>query len=107
MSTASDLARWAAALEGGTVLGRHSLHLMWSAHVRTGGPGGASAGYGWVVGKDRRGKRVFAVGGGTDFGFTSDLRIYPDSGLDTVALSSTDRAPAPSIAHDIAVAFGV
>jgi hypothetical protein len=44
--------------------------------------------YGWVVGTTPNGTAVDAIGAGTDYGFTSDLRLYPATDDVTVALSN-------------------
>ena len=81
VSTPDDLARWVDWLRR-TGLAR----TMWRG-----------GGLGWVVGP-----QGIAVGGGTDFGFTSDVRVYPRSGTVTVVLSATDAVPAPEVARKLA-----
>jgi CubicO group peptidase (beta-lactamase class C family) len=85
LSTAADLYRWVRALQSGGVLDVRWRETMWRA------------GYGWVVG--RRG--LIAVGGGTDFGYTSDVRLYTRSNRVTVVLSATDAHPALSLARGL------
>jgi CubicO group peptidase (beta-lactamase class C family) len=81
VSTAGDLVRWVEWLQR-TGLAR----TMWRGQ-----------GLGWVVGP-----HGIAVGGGTDFGYTSDIRVYPRTDTITVVLSATDAAPAPEIARRLA-----
>jgi len=64
---------------------------------------GAQAAYGWVVGTTPAGEPVRLVGGDTDYGFTSDLRYYPNRQIATVALSCSDRARAIDLGHALEV----
>jgi CubicO group peptidase (beta-lactamase class C family) len=89
VSTAADLARWADALEHERVLNPAATAELFRPRVALRAPG-ASAAFGWVVGTTPTGIPLDAVGGGTDYGFTSDVRIYPTLGTLTVALSNSD-----------------
>jgi CubicO group peptidase (beta-lactamase class C family) len=107
LATAADLYRWVRALETGRIVDARLRAAMWTGHAAIPGPGVPRAGYGWVVGRDPAGRRVIAVGGGTDFGFTADLRLYPQTRTVTAVLSATDRHPAAELARLVAVTLGL
>ena len=65
-----------------------------------------AGGYGWVVARDPRGTRTIAIGGGTDFGYTSDDRLIADLHLVLEVLSGTSRYPAAAVAQDALGALG-
>ena len=79
---------------------------MWAGRVRLPGSRDVRAGYGWVVARDPRGTRTIAIGGGTDFGYTSDVRLIADRHLVLVVLSGTSRYPAAAVAQDALGALG-
>ena len=105
-STASDMARWVWALSSGEILDAAETTAMFTPREAL-GPPGAYLGYGWVLGKTSDGAPVRLVGGDTDFGFTSDLRYYPRSGVVTVALSCSDVSTARDVGSDLAHQPGV
>ena len=104
VSTAEDLVRWARAVRGRAILSAPERRAMFAPRVPIGSAGGPSAAFGWVVGRTPDGARLIAVGGGTDYGFTSDLRIAPDSDTVTVALSDTSTFPAERAGVELAAA---
>jgi hypothetical protein len=63
----------------------------------------ASAAYGWIVGTTASGP-IHLIGGDTDYGYTSDLRILPRQSLETVALSCSTTTPANELGHDLELA---
>jgi hypothetical protein len=64
----------------------------------------ASAAYGWVVAITPSGP-IRLVGGDTDYGYTSDLRILPRYSLATVALLYSTAVPAAEIGHELQAAY--
>ena len=100
-STSSDLARWLTAITSGTELTPAATTVMFTPRVSIGQPG-ASAAYGWIVGTTPAGP-VRLVGGDTDYGYTSDLRILPRQSVVTVALSCSAVTPANELGHDLQV----
>jgi len=86
-----DMARWEAALAGGTLLPRQTLEEMWTPARRNDGRPltvmRTLYGLGWQI-SDLRGRRVIAHGGFTG---TYMLRV-PDDGLTVIVLSNLDMA---------------
>jgi CubicO group peptidase (beta-lactamase class C family) len=101
-STAADMARWLTAVASDAILDTKSTKLMFKARAPLGQPG-ASVAFGWVVGHTAAGP-IRLVGGDTDYGYTSDLRIFPRQSVATVALSCSDASPASEIGHQLQVA---
>jgi CubicO group peptidase (beta-lactamase class C family) len=101
-STAGDMARWLKAIASESILSSTSTRLMFKARAPL-GPPGASAAYGWVVGHTAGGP-IRLVGGETDYGYTSDLRILPRQSLLIVTLSCSTAASANEIGHELQVA---
>lgn len=98
-STSVDLGRWLTAISSDSVLNRATTEVMFTPRVPIGQPG-ASAAYGWIVGNTSAGP-IRLIGGGTDYGYTSDLRILPRKSLETVALSCSTVTPANELGHDL------
>jgi CubicO group peptidase (beta-lactamase class C family) len=98
-STASDMARWLTAITSKSLLDATTTNLMFRPRIALGQPG-ASAAYGWVVAQTPAGA-IRLVGGETDYGYTSDLRILPRQSLAIAALSCADDAPANEIGHEL------
>jgi CubicO group peptidase (beta-lactamase class C family) len=96
LSTTHDLYRWARALDAGRILDRTHTRELLRGEVALPGQPGVEAGFGGVVAATPHGS-VVATGGGTDFGFTADLRRYRPQGVVTVVLSNSDRAPADRV----------
>jgi len=104
LSTTEDLVHFGSALLRPGFLKPESLALLFTSQ-RT--KDGAETGYGigWHVGKSPSGKRVFEHAGGS-VGGTSQLILYPDSGL--VIAMANDLSSAPwkiEEVEDIAEAF--
>ncbi len=95
-STAPDMLRWVEALNRGRVLGPIELSAMFAPRVGLGQPGLMVA-FGWIVGDSRQGRPVRLAGGMTDFGYTSDVRYYPKTGVATVALACSTAIDARSL----------
>ena len=103
-STGDDMARWLTAVSKGSVLDRRSTDLMFAPREPA-GPPGASVAFGWVVGDAPAGP-IRTVGGETDYGFTSDLRLLPRDALEIAVLSCSDAAPANEIGHELQAFYG-
>jgi CubicO group peptidase (beta-lactamase class C family) len=101
-STAADMARWLKAIASESILSSTSTRLMFKARAPLGQPG-ASVAYGWVVGQTRAGP-IRLVGGETDYGYTTDLRMLPRQSLMIVTLSCSTTATANEIGHELQVA---
>jgi CubicO group peptidase (beta-lactamase class C family) len=100
-STTTDMTRWLTAIASDTLLDRATTTLMFTPRAPIGQPD-ASAAYGWIVGNTATGP-IRLVGGDTDYGYTSDLRILPRQSLETVALSCSTVTPAEELGHDLQV----
>ena len=85
VSTASDMAKWAAALDAQRILKRSSLELMWSP-ARLNGGDTAHYGFGWHL-WDVRGHRVVQHGGGRP-GASAFLAHYVDDRLTVAVLAN-------------------
>lgn len=102
VSTVTDLAKWDAALESGTVLTKPTLEAMWTP-ARLNKGKSASYGLGWEIGKVN-GHRVVAHGGGIP-GFSTQLSRYTDDSLTVIVLTNLDGGQSAAIARGIAVRF--
>jgi D-alanyl-D-alanine carboxypeptidase len=92
VSTARDLARWAAALDGDKLLGARSRARMWRpAQLKDGAPAGW--GYGWVI-DEAGGHRIASHGGGTAV-FSCWLRRDIDARLTTIVLTNQNGRADP------------
>jgi CubicO group peptidase (beta-lactamase class C family) len=104
LSSAVDLARWAAALQGGKLLKKETLAAMWTPTVLKDGtpfhgPLGAY-GFGWFL-AERNGHRIVQHGGSTGTAFWH----LPDDRLTVVVLTNLEAlagGDAPGIAKRIA-----
>ena len=91
-STARDLARWAAAIDRGSVLSPHARQRMWRpAHLADGSPAGW--GYGWVV--EQAGGHTLASHGGGTAGFSCWFRRDIEARLTTVVLTNQNGRADP------------
>jgi len=96
-----DLARWDAALYGGSVLRRASLETMWTvAKLANGQPNAGKYGFGWFV-HAHDGKRLIEHDGEWQ-GFSCDIARYVDDRLTVVVLTNLADAAADEIAHGVA-----
>lgn len=86
VSTAEDMAKWAMALDGETVLKRETIAKAWSAAELSGGKK-SNYGLGWNIGV-KNGHRFVSHGGAHMTGFTSHLVKYPDDALSIVVLTN-------------------
>jgi D-alanyl-D-alanine carboxypeptidase len=75
VSTATDVAKWDAALMGGKLLSRADLAAMLRPGVLSGGKAKTHYGYGWFVDTFDNQARVFH--NGATLGFTASNQIYP------------------------------
>jgi CubicO group peptidase (beta-lactamase class C family) len=89
MSTVDDLAIWARALQGETLLKKASLDRMLTAHRL---PSGLSTQYGYGMGVlDFRGTRVLGHGGDI-FGYTANVTWAPEERVFVAILSNNDAS---------------
>jgi D-alanyl-D-alanine carboxypeptidase len=91
VSSAADMAKWAAAQGDGKLLKKASWDEMWSVAKLTDGKP-SNYGFGWSGG-DMGGER-FWQHGGSIAGFQSTIMRFPDANLSVVVLANTNgRAP--------------
>jgi serine beta-lactamase-like protein LACTB len=107
VSTASDLARFALAINGGTLLQPATVQLLQTSQKL---PSGEQTGYGlgWdVESVSLSGKPAIAVGHDGDAlgGIVGSLTTFRDRGLIVAVLSNTSYADTPALALKIADAF--
>ena len=106
LSNVDDLARWSAALDDGTALGRASVDRMFTPFRLADGTS-TRYGYGWDLG-EYEGHRVQEHAGGTA-GFQSFVVRAPDDHVFVAILSNTQSGDAPlqATAHRVAaIAMG-
>ncbi len=107
VSTASDLARFALAIDGGTLLQPATVHLLQTSQQL---PSGEETGYGlgWdVENVSLSGRPAIAVGHDGDAlgGLVGSLMTFRDRGLIVAVISNTSYADTPALALQIAEAF--
>jgi len=102
-STVGDLAKWARALSGNTLVGADTLKEAFTpARTLDGTP--VNYGFGWGLGR-YRGASFVGHGGETD-GFAAQLTHFPQLDLTVVLLSNNEGIPAPfAIANAIAAIY--
>jgi CubicO group peptidase (beta-lactamase class C family) len=108
VTTAADLARWAAALDSDTPLTPASRAQMWApGRLKDGRPARARAsgsyGFGWMV-TEVAGYRLFAHGGSRP-GYTAFLARYPDDHLTVALLANLSGAEPASLAARVAAVY--
>ncbi len=102
-STARDLARWDAALDGTLLLSAHSRERMFTpARLDDGEP--TAYGLGWFI-TPFRGRTEIEHGGGFRTGFSSVIARYPEDGLTVIVLTNLQSAHAYSIARGVAAFY--
>jgi CubicO group peptidase (beta-lactamase class C family) len=99
-STASDLIKWAAAIEGGKLLMKATIDLAWTP-ARLNDGTDASYGLGWGTGSSN-GHRDIGHSGGHITGFASQLSLFPDDRLAVVVLTNSGNANPGRIARKVA-----
>ena len=99
LSTVSDLAKWEAALEDGTLLKRPTLDQMWTP-VKLNDGKTYPYGFGWELSALRNHKQINH--GGSLPGFRAQLSRFVDDKLTVVVLTNGDNANAAGIAHGVA-----
>ncbi len=103
LSTAEDMAKWAAAVDGGALLPKALWQQAWTPPTL--GDGRTSSyGLGWAI-EPVNGRRGVGHGGGHVTGFSSHLIIYPDDHLAVVILSNSSNSRVASMARKIAGMF--
>jgi D-alanyl-D-alanine carboxypeptidase len=108
VSTATDLAKWATALDGDQVLSRTSKTEMWKPVVLNGG-GTFPYGFGWELDDFPPGGHVTGVPmirhEGTIPGFRPGFTRLPKQGLTIILMTNLDRGPVDAIIAGIAVRY--
>jgi CubicO group peptidase (beta-lactamase class C family) len=99
VSTATDLAKWDAALYTGRLLRLSSLEQMWTPAPLSGGET-AKYGFGWRVDKVN-GHRLISHGGAVR-GFSTQISRFVDEGLTVIVLINADNGKADALATGIA-----
>lgn len=98
-TTALDLARWDAALDGTALLSAASRRAMFSpAHLSSGEL--VPYGLGWFI-RPWRGHREVEHDGGFRTGFSSTIARYPEDSLTIIVLTNRQSAHAYSIARGL------
>jgi CubicO group peptidase (beta-lactamase class C family) len=107
LSTVTDLARWAAALDSGTLLKRETLAAMWTPAALKDGTRVQTAlgayGFGWFL-DERNGHRIIQHGGSTGTAFWH----LPDDRLTVIVLTNLEAlagGDATGIARQIAALY--
>jgi CubicO group peptidase (beta-lactamase class C family) len=100
VSTASDMAKWAAAFESEKLLKQATIAQAWTPGKLKDGTT-TSYGLGWGIGSVE-GHREIGHGGGHMTGFTSHLSLYPDDKLAVVVLTNSTSANPSRIARHVA-----
>ncbi len=100
VSSTTDLNAWVHAMEDDRVLNSAQRAKAFTAYFPV-GPAGAGEGYGWMVGKSRRGTTVRNVGGANEFGFGANIFRYGD---DHVTLIATCNAGSPDALEPVSQA---
>ena len=108
VSTATDLATWAVALEGDSVLSSSSKAEMWKRVVLNDGTT-FPYGFGWELDDFPPGGHVTGVPmirhEGTIPGFRPGFTRLPKQGLTVIVLTNLDRAPVDAMIAGIAVRY--
>ena len=108
VSTATDLARWAAALDGDRVLSKASKAEMWKPATLNDG-GTFPYGFGWELDDFPPGGHVTGVPmirhEGTIPGFRPGFTRLPKQGLTIIVMTNLDRGPVDAIIAGIAVRY--
>jgi CubicO group peptidase (beta-lactamase class C family) len=100
VSTAPDLAKWAAALQAGGVLKEASWRQAWTGFALNGGKTSVY-GLGWGVGKIND-HRLVDHSGAHLTGFTSAVEHFPDDHLTVIVLTNSRNGNPTAIAREIA-----
>ena len=98
-SSASDLSKWAIALDTGKLLSRASLEQMWARQKLNNGKEN-SFGVGWVI-KTYHGKKTVGHSGGPAL---ADILRFPDEKLTIIVLTNQQRL-FPRLAEGVADLF--
>ncbi len=101
-STAGDLAKWNAALDGDRLLNTASKAQMWTP-VRLNDGRTRKYGFGWNV-DTLDGHKNIGHGGSTS-GFSASLQRFPDDRLAVIILTNTDEEIATTLAKKIATFY--
>jgi D-alanyl-D-alanine carboxypeptidase len=98
VSTATDLAKWDAALFSGKIVSAADLRLMTAPGTVPAFSPDSHYAFGWVVDKHDGQPRIWHNGG--TLGFSSSNEIYPQLGETIIALINTTAADADTVAEN-------
>ena len=98
ISTVRDLARYDGALDGGTLLHRDTMALMW-ANAPTAGGAAMPTGLGWFV-QNYNGQRIYWQFGLTPGAYSSLLLKVPGKNITLILLANSDGLSAPFALQD-------
>lgn len=103
ISTAADMARWAAAFDSEKLLKRATIEQAWTAAKFN---NGKTSGYGlgWGI-ASVAGHRSVEHSGGHSTGFVSNLILFPDDALAVVVLANSTSANTGTLSRRIAGVF--
>ena len=104
ISTAPDMARWAAACLSAKLLKPETIAQAWTP-ARFNDGGSAAYGLGWMI-APVDGHREIGHSGSHITGFTSYLALYPDDHLGVVVLTNSSSANPRRIARRVASLIG-
>jgi D-alanyl-D-alanine carboxypeptidase len=104
ISTATDMTKWAAALNAGKLLKPTSYEQLWSeTRLNNGRATGYSYGLGWGV--NRFNHHLTISHGGSISGYASGVARFPDDRLDVIVLTNNIEADGATIATQIAAIY--
>lgn len=101
-STAGDLAKWNAALDGDRILNAASKEQMWTPAKLNDGKT-VKYGFGWHLDTVEGHKNIGHSG--TTSGFSASIQRFPDDRLAIIILTNTDEQIATALAKKIATFF--
>lgn len=102
VSTAPDLSKWLAGLDGNSLLNSQSRNSSWTPFVlKDGTP--TRYGFGWFI-DTLEGHRIVGHGGATS-GFSASIQRFPDDHLDVILLTNTDEQIATRLARAIGMFY--
>lgn len=99
VSTASDMAKWALALESEKLLKKNSLNEIWTAAKLSDGKT-TDYGFGWQISKI--GETDFVEHNGGIAGFTSHILRFPNENLSVAVMVNTGTPATRKLAYEIA-----
>jgi hypothetical protein len=99
VATASDLAKWDAALLAGKIVDRADVAAMLRPGTLPAGGRGAHYGYGWMIDTFDGQARAWHNGG--TLGFSATNQLYPDLGETVIVFANDGAASADAVANAV------